>query len=312
MPFAVGGNARIRTNTPAENAYNQLEAANYHISQAQLRLSTGKRINNAADDVAGYITARALQARNGAIKASLKTVGDALNLANILMDSLENINDLLAKIKDSTTTAASGALGTDEKVALAKAAYRMAQQIQTVVDSTVFGGRQLLSSSFTADFFIGTNAQYNLLTISIDMSTSNEDFNIDSRNFNVNSLETGIFAGVTGLDLRALNQISKDDLGVFATDKISYTIKSLSDAMNNVNKVASYLGGLANRLLSQEDLLKNQVVNYNAAISRLEDADVAKEQLELIRQQFLQQASLVSLAQSNQNPTSFLNLIRGG
>ena len=68
MPFATGGQARIRTNTPAENAYNALDAANQDISLRQLRLSTGKRINNAADDVAAYITARALQARNGALK----------------------------------------------------------------------------------------------------------------------------------------------------------------------------------------------------------------------------------------------------
>jgi len=312
MPFAIGGNARVRTNIPAENAYNSLEASNIMISQGQLRLSTGKRINSAADDVAGYITARALQARNGALKAALKTTGDALNITNILMDSLENITNLIQKIKDSTTTAASGAMGTDEKVALAKAAYRMAQQIQTVVDSTVFGGRQLLSNTFTADFFIGSNAIYNLLTIHIDMTTNNIDFNIDSRNFNTHALETNIFGGVTGLDLRDLNKVDANDLGIFASEKISVTIKSLSDAMNNFSKVASYLGGINNRVQSQEELLKNQIVNYNSAISRLEDADVAKEQLELIRQQFLQQASLVSLAQSNQNPTAFLNLIRGG
>ncbi len=312
MPFAIGGNARVRTNIPAENAYNSLEASNVMISQGQLRLSTGKRINSAADDVAGYITARALQARNGALKAALKTTGDALNITNILMDSLENINNLLQKIKDSTTTAASGALGTDEKVALAKAAYRMVQQIQTVVDSTVFGGRQLLSNTFTADFFVGSNAAYNLLTIHVDMTTSNVDFNIDSKNFNTHALETNIFGGVTGLDLRDFNKVNANDLEIFSTERISVTIKSISDAMNNFSKVASYLGGINNRVQSQEELLKNQIVNYNSAISRLEDADVAKEQLELIRQQFLQQASLVSLTQSNQNPTAFLNLIRGG
>lgn len=311
MPFAIGGNARVRTNTPAENAYNSLEASNIMISQGQLRLSTGKRINSAADDVAGYITSRALQARNGALKAALKTTGDAMNITNILMDSLENISGLMQKIKDSTTTAASGAMGSDEKVALAKAAYRMVQQIQTVVDSSVFGGRQLLSNSFTADFFIGSNSVYNLLTIHVDMTTNNVDFNIDSRNFDTHALETNFFAGVSGLDLRELNNVNSNDLGLFDTKKISVTIKSLSDAMNNVSKVASYLGGINNRVQSQEELLKNQIVNYNAAISRLEDADVAKEQLELIRQQFLQQASLVSLSQANQNPTSFLNLIRG-
>ena len=107
MPFAVGGNSRIRTNIAAENAYNSLEFANRDISLRQLRLSTGKRINNAGDDVAGYITSRALAARNGALKAATKAVGDAQNITNIVMDSLDNIYNLLNIIKDSTATACS-------------------------------------------------------------------------------------------------------------------------------------------------------------------------------------------------------------
>lgn len=310
MPFAVGGNARIRTNIPAENAYNTLDVTNKNISLRQLRLSTGKRINNAGDDVAGYITSRALQARNGSLKSALYAVGDAQNVSNIIMDSLDNINNLLTNIKDATAQAATGAMGTDERVALAKAAYRMAQQIQTVVDSTVFGGSQLLTGRFYAEFVIGTSATHSLLTLAIDLTTGNTDFNIPSNNFNVNSLSAGVFAGVTNLDLNQLNNVSANDLGIFAPSVMSLTLASLANAINNVNKVASYLGGIVNRLGSQEELLKNQMVNYNAAISRIEDSDVAKEQLELVKAQFLQQASLVSLAQANANPQAFLQLIR--
>jgi flagellin len=317
MPFAIGGNARIRTNTPSENAYNALDASGRDIALRQLRLSTGKRINNAADDVAGYITSRALQARNGALNAALKAVGDAQNVSYIAMDSLENIADLLIKIKDATAQAASGATGTDEKVALAKAAFRMAEQIQTVVDSTVFGGRQLLDGTFSADFVIATDATNDLLTLDVDLTTNNDDYNIKNsfdgvgNNFNINSLDVQNFAGITGLDLRELENVEGNDTGIFDSDKIGLTLTSLAGAINNVNKVASYLGGIVNRMVSQEDLLKNQIVNYNAAISRIEDADVAKEQLELIKSQFLQQASLTSLAQANANPQAFLQLIQG-
>lgn len=309
MPFAVGGNSRIRTNISAENAYNTLEGANRSISLRQLRLSTGKRINNAADDVAGYITSRALQARNGALKSALHAVGDAQNVANIVMDSLDNINGLITTIKDSAATASSGALGTDEKIALAKAAFRLTQQIQTVVDSTVFGAQQMLTGTFSADFVIGTNASNQLLSLVIDLTTGNVDFNIPSKDFNVNVMSLGSFAGVTNLDLRRLNDVSGADLGVFSSSEMHLTLNSLSMALNNVNIVAAYLGGIQNRLNSQEDLLKGQITNYNAAISRLEDADVALEQLELIKSQFLQQTSLVSLAQANQNPSAFLQLI---
>ena len=145
MPSAISNGGRVRTNTPAESAFNALGEANKSIANHQLRLSTGKRINSAADDVAGYITSRSLQSRSRALSSALNAVGDANSITGIASDGLDNINNLVSQIKDSASSASSGALGTDEKVALAKAAYRMAQQIQTVVDSTVFGGRQLLA-----------------------------------------------------------------------------------------------------------------------------------------------------------------------
>jgi len=310
MPSAITNGARIRTNTAAENAYNALDTANRSIALRQLRLSTGKRINSAAVDVAGYITVRSLGERNSSLKAALNAVGDATNVTNIAQDGLDNITNLIMQIKESVASAASGAMGTDEKVALAKAAYRFAQQIQTIVDSTVFAGRQLLDGTFTASFVIGSRADNTLITLGIDLSTSNPELNIPTNNFDLR-LSSLNFAGVTGLSLASLNDVSASNLGMFDFSVIQTTLTSISIALTNVSKVASYLGGIANRLTSQEDALKSQITNYNAAISRIEDADVAKEQLELIRAQFLQQASIISLAQANQTPQTFLQLLRG-
>lgn len=310
MPFGIGGNSRIRTNISALNAYNSLEVSNRDISNRQLRLSTGKRINNAADDVAGYITSRALKARNGALSAALKAVGDAQNTSYIIMDSLENIANLVEDIKNSTASATSGVQGTAEKVALAKAAARMVAQIQTIVDSTVFGGRQLIDGGFSAEFVIATNAVNNLITLALDMTTNNEDFNVSRGDFNLNSNTVTDFAGITNLDLMKFNEVSAEDLGIFDSSVIGLTLVSLADAIENVNKVASYVGGVVNRLISQEEALKGQITNYKAAISRIEDSDIALEQLELVKSQFLQNASLTSLAQANTNPQSFLQLLQ--
>jgi flagellin len=310
MPYGVGGNARIRTNISAQNAYNSLEISNRDISNRQLRLSTGKRINNAADDVAGYITSRALSARNGALKAALKAVGDAQNVSYIIMDSLDNIASLVEDIKNSTATATSGAMGTSERVALSKAASRMVNQIQTVIETTVFGGRQLIDGTYSSNFVVGTNAVFDLITLAVDLTTTNEDFNVDGDDFNMNSEIVANFAGVEGLDMRKFDETNSDELGIFAEDKIGLTLTSLAKAIENVNKVAAYVGGVVNRLNSQEFIINGQIVNYNAAISRIEDADVAQEQLNLVKSQFLQQSSLTSLAQANQNPQSFLRLIQ--
>jgi flagellin len=315
MPTSISSGARIRTNTPAENAYNALFKATQDIASKQLRLSTGKRINTAADDVAGYVTARSLSSRNGALNTALKAAGEAINITSVVQDAYDNVNGLLTQIKDAAAQASSGALGTDEKVALAKAAYRLAEQIQLVTDSTVFGGKQLIAGGFTGSWVVGYTQSNSLLNLSIDLSTGNvSTFNVtNAAEFNINATTgSGVanFGGVTSLNLADLNAVSDTNLGIFSTDNISATLTSLASALNNVNKVASYVGGIQARIGSQEDLLRSQITNYNAAISRIQDADVAEEQMGLVRAQFLQQASLVSLAQANQNPSAFLQLLR--
>lgn len=307
--------SRIRTNIPAMNAYNTLSTANRNIANHQLRLSTGKRINSAADDVAGYITSRALSSRNSALASASTAVGQAMNVTSIVQDSLDNINTLMNDIKTATASASSGALGEDEKVALAKSAYRLAEQIQTVVDSTVFGGKQLIDGTFTGDWTVGYKGDNTLLEIEVDLLKDNADYDLagaasDSFDLNATAAGNTTFAGVAGLDL---TKLADDDVvtgasGLFNEDNINTTMSSMSAAIGNINKVASYVGGIENRLNSQEELLTSQTTNYKAAISRIEDADVATEQMKLIQAQFLQQSSLISLAQANQNPQSFLQL----
>ena len=356
MAVAMYSGARIRTNLPALNAYNSLSAAGKKIAEGQLRLSTGKRINNASDDVAGFITSRALSSRNGSLVAAKRAAGDAKNVTGIAMDSLEQIGDLVTQIKDMAAQASAGALGTDEKVTLANSAYRLASQIQFITDSTVFGGKQLLQGGFSGNWVTGYSATNQLMTIGINLNfddqtvagTLNEDdavslYNltggfddtgtvVDPVKFNLNATNNQLvgggtpgpggiasstasngFGGIEDLNLSELGEITSDTLGtgtLWDTDNIQTTLMSLEFALTNINKVTTYLGGIHTRLNYQEETLTSQITNYKAAISRIEDADVAEEQMKLITQQFLQSASLTSLAQANQNPTEFLQLLR--
>jgi len=127
---------------------------------------------------------------------------------------------------------------------------------------------------------------------------------------------TMAFAGIDGLNLQSLNDVKESDMGIFTNmgasnpTGVHATLQSLSLALQNVTKVAAYLGGIQVRLISQEEALTNQITNYKSAISRIEDADVAEEQMNLIRNQFMQNASLASLSQSNQSPSMFLQLLQ--
>lgn len=309
MPFSVGNSARISSNTPAGNHLKALNDSLKELNKHQLNLSTGKRVNNASDDVANYPTSRILDSRNSTLQSAVKAVADAGNVVNIILESYDNIAQLITEIKNSTAEAASGIQGTDEKIALSKAAYRLAQQVQTIVDSSVFGGRSMIDGTFSANFVISVNASNSLQTLSIDMGTANTNFNTKSGKFDVNAMEVTNFAGVTGLDLRDLNSVNANDLGIFSDDNIATTMTSLSEALSNITNTASYVGGFSQRLDSQTEFLTEQITSYKDTISRIDDADVAKEQLEITKMQFMQQTALYSLSQANVSPQSYLRLL---
>lgn len=313
MPTTMSGSGKIRTNVSSEQALNSLSKASGSIAQGQLRISTGKKINSAADDVSGYITSRALMARNASLVTALRNSGEAINVTAIAQDSLDNITSLLTDIKNSAISASSDSIGTDEKIALGKAAYRLTQQVQFVVDSTVFGGHSLIDGSFYGDWIVGYAANNQVLDFNINLQKNNKDFNIKT-DFLLNALKQGKdgfgnFAGISGLNLSSLNDIRVDNLGIFDRFNIGLTITSIAEAINNVSKVASYLGGIQSRLQSQNDSLNSQIVNYKSAISRIEDSDIAEEQLNLTRNFFLETSSLTALAQANQNPNNYLRIL---
>ncbi len=313
MPTATNLGGRIRTNISAMQAYDSLLRSGQKIATSQLRISTGRRINQAADDVAGYISARSLFSRNSSLRTSILATEEARNVLAISQDSLANVSTLLTSIKESALNASSDSLGVEARAALGKSAYRMAQQIQLVADSTVFGGKQLLDGNYNGEWVIGYRADSTVLDINVDLGSSNKDLQVESGTFSLNAISgakgEGLlsFAGVTGLDLSVLNSISDGNAGVFSNENISAFIDKLSVAQTNITKITGYLGGIENRLKSTGDFLLSQITNYEAAISRFDDADVAKEQLVLSKEYFLSQTSLSSMSQSN---TSIVNYFR--
>lgn len=307
MPFAIGSTGRIRTNIPAQNAYNSLNQASRGITQSQLRVSTGYRINSAADDVAGYITSRALSSRNSTLSSALSLTKEAETVTNIAMDGYDNVGNLLRDIKNATLQATSGALGTDEKVALAKYASQMADQVTTVVESTVYGGQKLIDGNYNKPQLSGLGRENAILTSDIDLTS-------DEEGFTLNRVENGApvegFAGVEGFDISVFKDVSADDLGIFSDENINQTIKNLNSAIRNVNNVNSKVGGINNKLQSQSETLISQTTNYSAALSRIQDADMAQEALNLSRNSFLENSAATSLAQANMNANRYLDLLR--
>ncbi len=277
MAFYTG--SRINTNVGALNAFNALNNLNSKIGTHQLRLASGKRINSAADDPAGYTISQKLIARSRSLSAALNNVGEAKNILSVAEGGLQSINDLLVGMKEKVIQAGNGSYGSEELNAVVTQLQDMLNEIDDIISETKFNGTKLLDANFTSKTFQTGSDSGDSLSVSLSAT-------IDSADFGLNS--------ITSASLNSSN--------------ISTTLSSLDTAINRVSGELQKVGSLISRLDVKEGTLQTAITNTDAAASRIRDADIAKEQLELTKLQILQQTATVQLAQANAAPQNILQL----
>lgn len=146
---------RISTNIAALNTLNSLRNINSRLGTAQLRLATGKRINQAADDPAGLTIALKMNARNEGLKAALGNIGDAKNMLAVAESGLGQVSEILTEMKAKATAAASDTLGDDERNAIKSQLQSLARQINDIVSETTWNGLSLLGGEVTKSLQTG-------------------------------------------------------------------------------------------------------------------------------------------------------------
>jgi len=280
MAFSQG--TRINTNIAAMNAYNALNDINRELGVHQLRLATGKRVNSVSDDPSGYTIAKKLQARSRGLAQAINNVGDAKNVLSIAEGGLQKINDLLVSIKEQVTRAVNGGLSIDELQAIATQINDYMSEINDIVKQTKFNGMQLLRGAGGGDWVTGRDFQVG--SDAGDTLTVKFDITVDS------SLVKG--SAVTTSDL------------------VSSFITTIDNAIKTVTEQLQYVGSLINRLDVKEANLIVGMTNTEAAASRIFDADIAKEQVEVAKLMILQQTATAQLAQANASPQGVLALFR--
>jgi len=279
MAFYTG--SRINTNVGALNAFNALSNINSKIGVVQLRLSTGKRINSAADDPAGYTLATKLKARSRALGQALNNTGEAKNILSVAEGGLQNINDILVTIKEKVIQAGNGSYGSEELDAIVTQIRDLLNEVDDIISQTKFNNSKLLDNNFTNKVFqIGADGG-DTLTISLTKAIDSADF--------------------------GLNNISSTDL---QGSSLSVTLNSVDNAIKTVTQELQNIGSLIQRLDYKEATLLVAITNTEAAASRIMDADMAKEQMEMTKLQILQQTATVQLAQANAAPQGILQLFR--
>ena len=277
MAFYSG--SRINTNVGAMNAFNALSSVNSKIGSVQMRLASGKRINSAGDDPAGYTIGKKLEARSKSLSAALNNVGELKNILSVAEGGLQSINDLLVGIKEKAIQAANGSYGSEELNAIVTQVQDSLNEIDDIISETKFNGTQLLNNVFTGKVFQTGADGGDSLTVSLSAS-------IDSADFGLNSI----------------------DSTAFNSTNISTTLDSLDSAISTLSQELQYVGSLTSRLDVKEQTLLTSITNTDAAASRIMDADMAKEQLEMTKLQILQQTSTIQLAQANAMPQGVLQL----
>ncbi|MEX0747392.1 MAG: flagellin [Rhodothermales bacterium] len=271
---------RINTNLQALSSLNALQRTNSLLGIRQLRLATGSQINRAEDDSAGYTIAKKLEARVRGQAKALQNIGDAKSMLTVAEGSLNSLMDILQSMKEKTVQAANDTMGTTERDAIKNELDALSAEITDILGDTTFNGTSLFSSAGTS-FTYQVNAE-----------------NGDTFSASVASMAIG----VTGMS------VATGDLLVTGASTAGATLARIDTAINTVSSTLASIGDSQKRLSFKQENLQTSMVNYEAARSRIQDADFAKEQMEILKLQILQQTGTAALAQANTGPQSILQL----
>lgn len=268
---------RIYANVQAMQSMNSLTNINQKIGMHQLRLATGKKINSASEDPAGYQLARSLETRKRGLEAALQNVSQAKNVMNVAEGGYQNIMDILQTIKEKATQAADTALSSTQRSSIHDQMTALMTEIDEIVSETTFNGDSLIDGGYTGAFHTGEGANDEL---SVSLGDA------DSAALSINSLSLTTASGA------------------------SAAITTASSAIDTLASRIQDVGEYKVRLASKERTLSVAITNADATRSVIEDADFAKEQMEVLKLQILQQTAVSSLSQANSAPQVVLSLFR--
>ena len=274
---------RIGSNLQAMDSLKSLYETNNKISVRQARLASGKRINTAQDDTAGYAIAKSLTARKNGLSSALSNVVNASSVLAIAEGGYQNQMDLLQTVKDKAVQAADDALSDDQRAAIDKQVYQLLTELDEIAAQTKWSGTSIINAATPFSFHVGGNTGEELLvTLAASLSST---YSLDAL-----ATEDGDGSIGTGVD-EADAAIDTIDTAI---DALATTIQTVGDTMVRLGK--------------KESFLTTSVSNTDAVRSTYEDADFAVEQMELLKLQIMQQTSVVALAQANTSPAVVLQL----
>jgi flagellin len=272
---------RITTNIAAINAQRYLTVSQRNIQNSMSQLSSGSRINKAADDAAGLAISEGMKTQIRAAVQARRNANDGISMLNTAEGSLNEISSITTRIRELGIQAASDTIGDRERGYIDLEVQQLKSEIDRVANTANWNSTKLLDGTTPSfDFQIGTNAtEYDYITF----DTSNNGATLEA------------------LGLSTIDYTTKE--GARAS------LEMLENAQTQVNAMRAEYGSLQNRLYSAIETLSITEENLAASNSRIRDTDIAATSAEMARNNVLLQAGTATLAQANQNGMLALKLL---
>jgi flagellin len=263
---------RINSNVDAIAAHRHLSATSDAISQSMERLSSGLRINKAADDAAGLGISEKMRGQIRGLAQAQRNIQDGVSMVQTAEGNLDEVHSILQRVRELAVEYRNGSLSAAGKGAIQSEVDQLSQEITRIGSSAVFNGVSLLSGSSSVTFQVGANDSE---TIAVSFS----------------NLATAV--------------------GSAYSNMATASLAAIDAAVDAVSAMRSGLGAVQNRLEHALSVTGVYQENLTSAESRIRDVDMAEEMVTLTKNQILQQAGTAMLAQANQAPQSVLTLLRG-
>ncbi len=268
----------VNTNVASLNAQRNLAKTQVSLNQSLQRLSSGLRINSAADDAAGLAISEGMKAQVRSMNQANRNANDGVSMVQVAEGSLNEVSNILGRMRELATQAATGTVAASQRSYINSEFGRLASEITRIASATAFNGIHMLNAATTTTIQVGTGNQgYD----KIDIVTA--------------AMDAGTLSVDTAINTSALAQTMLD---------------TLDSAISTVSAQRANLGAAQNRFQSVINNLQVAAENTSAAQSRIADADIASETANMTRANILTQAGTSILAQANQLPQAALKLLQ--
>ena len=271
----------INTNIKSLIAQQALNTNNRGLSKAMEQLSTGKRINSAADDAAGNAIASKMTAQIRGLNQAIRNANDGISMVQTVDGALNEVTNMLQRMRELALQSANGTYSSSDRSALNSEYSALKDEITRISSKTTWNGMEVAGSAATTYQLQVGDAAGATMTVTFQ---------------NINATGSAVASAAL--------------IGVGTDTSAAAAVTALDAAISTVDAYRSTLGSYINRLQYTTDNLTNVSTNTAASRSRIQDTDYAQTTTELAKRQIIQQAATAMLAQANQEPSSVLSLLK--